>query len=73
MADKISGLTKLTSTPAAGDVVAIVDVSDTTQATSGSTRGIEMTHLLGGLPKIVTGYQGYVIVAGPTSTNRYLC
>lgn len=45
MGDIISGLTALT-TPAASDLVAVVDVSDTTQAASGSTRKVTMSDLL---------------------------
>ena len=71
MANKITGLTELATTPAGGDVVPIVDVSDTTQATSGTTKHISMSNLLGGLPKVVSGYQGYVIIPGPSSTSRY--
>lgn len=44
MATKISGLTELTA-PASGDLVAIVDVSDTTMAASGSTRKITCDNL----------------------------
>ena len=32
----------------------------------------ETKYLLDGLPKIVTGYDGYVVMAGPSSTDRYL-
>jgi hypothetical protein len=44
---KISALTELTI-PAVGDWVPIVDVSDTTQAASGSTKKITKTNLFGG-------------------------
>lgn len=50
MADtKISALTELAETPATGDLVALVDVSDTTQAASGTTKKITRTNLVGGL------------------------
>lgn len=50
MADtKISALTELAETPATGDLVAIVDVSDTTQAATGSTKKITRSNLVGGL------------------------
>jgi len=45
MADaKISGLSELTS-PANGDLIPIVDVSDTTQAVSGTTKYIQKSNL----------------------------
>jgi hypothetical protein len=42
---KISDLTALGAAPATGDLVAIVDVSDTTQAASGSTKKITAANL----------------------------
>jgi len=46
MADaKISGLSELTS-PANGDLIPIVDVSDTTQAASGTTKFIQKSNLV---------------------------
>jgi len=48
MADaKISGLSELTS-PADGDKIPIVDVSDTTQAASGTTKFIQKSNLVTG-------------------------
>ena len=72
MAEKLTDLTALSARPATNDVTYIVDVSDTTDATSGTSKQITMSNLLDGLPKIVTGYSGYVVVPGPSSTNRYL-
>lgn len=42
---KISGLTALAAAPASGDLVAIVDVSDTTQAATGTTKKITASNL----------------------------
>lgn len=50
----------------------IVDVSDTTDSVNGTSKRISVNNLLGGLPKIVTGYTGYLVIPGPSSTNRYL-
>lgn len=48
MADtKITALTELNATPATGDILPIVDVSDTTQASSGSTKHITLTNMAG--------------------------
>lgn len=49
---KISELTELTTT-ATGDLVPIVDVSDTTDSASGTTKKITMTNLLGSTPGIL--------------------
>lgn len=49
MADtKISALTALATTPASGDLFAIVDVSDPTQAASGTTKKITAANALAG-------------------------
>ena len=48
-AEKISGLTALAVAPAAGDLLAIVDVSDTTDAASGTTKKITTANLFAGL------------------------
>lgn len=45
---KISDLTALAVAPASGDLVALVDVSDTTDASSGTTKKITVTNLLAG-------------------------
>lgn len=45
---RISDLTALAVAPASGDLVALVDVSDTTDAASGTTKKITITNLLGG-------------------------
>lgn len=50
MADaKISALTALSETPASGDLIPIVDVSDTTDAATGTTKKVTRTNLVGGL------------------------
>jgi hypothetical protein len=50
MADaKISALTELAEAPAAGDLFAVVDVSDTTDAASGTTKRITAANLRDGL------------------------
>jgi hypothetical protein len=48
-AEKISGLTALAVAPATGDLLAIVDVSDTTDAASGTTKKITTANLFAGL------------------------
>jgi hypothetical protein len=44
---KISALTALAVAPAAGDLLAIVDISDTTDAASGTTKKIAVSNLIG--------------------------
>jgi len=44
---KISALTELTEAPAIGDLLAVVDVSDTTDAASGTTKKDKAQHVLG--------------------------
>lgn len=49
MADsKISSLSELATTPASSDLLPIVDVSDTTQGATGTTKKIQITNLTGG-------------------------
>jgi len=50
---KITDLAAVT-TPASGDLLAIVDISDTTQAATGSTRKITYSNLIGGALNILT-------------------
>ena len=49
-AEKISNLTSLAVAPATGDLLPIVDVSDTTDAASGTTKKITVTEFLEALP-----------------------
>jgi len=50
MADtKITSLTELNATPASGDTLYIVDVSDTTDGATGTSKKITRTNLIGGL------------------------
>ena len=72
MADKITNKQELAVRPESDDVLYIVDVDDLTGSSSGRSKHIKMDTLLAGLPKIVTGYDGYVIIPGASSTNRYL-
>lgn len=55
--EKISELTALT-TPAAGDLIPIVDVSDTTDAASGTTKKIAYSDLLAGATPLMVGANG---------------
>lgn len=66
---KISALTALGATPASGDLFSIVDVSDTTQAASGSTKKITAAYLAvtDGFVATVTG-GGVVSLGGFTIT-----
>ena len=63
MADaKISALTALGAAPAVGDRIPIVDVSDTTQAASGTTKYVTVAQAFTnpaftGTPTATTGYQ----------------
>lgn len=70
---KITDLTALT-TPASGDFVPIVDVSDTTQASSGTTKKITYTNFSSGLtsglaPSASPTFTGTVTVTGTTIVN----
>ena len=66
MADKkISALTELT-TPADGDKIPIVDVSDTTQAASGTTKFIQKLNLA---PSAVWSLLEEVVCSGQSSIN----
>lgn len=50
MADtKLTALTELAATPASGDLAYIVDVSDTTDGSNGTSKKITRTNLIGGL------------------------
>lgn len=54
MADtKISGLGELTTTPDATDLIPVVDVSDLSQASSGTTKFVKRSNLVGGLAATV--------------------
>ena len=71
-AEKLSAKTELTTRPAKDDYTYIVDFSDKTDATTGTSKRIQNQNLFDGLPKIVTGYQGYIVIPGPSSTDNYL-
>tara|TARA_Y100001938_G_scaffold20715_1_gene26320 strand:- start:5332 stop:8463 length:3132 start_codon:yes stop_codon:yes gene_type:complete len=51
---KISAFTELTEAPATGDVLPIVDVSDTTGASTGTTKKVSLTNLSAGIVDIST-------------------
>ena len=51
---KISAFTELTEAPATGDVLPIVDVSDTTGAPTGTTKKVSLTNLSAGIVDIST-------------------
>ena len=57
----ISGFTALATAPAGGDLLAIVDVSDTTDAATGTTKKITATNFFAGLPS--TGLPFELVVA----------
>lgn len=71
MAEKLSAKTELATRPAKDDYTYIVDFSDKTDAATGTSKRIQNQNLFDGLPKIVVGYQGYVVIPGPTSTDNY--
>lgn len=72
MADtKISDLTALAETPATGDLVPLVDVSDTSMAASGTTKKITRQNLVGGLaPTASPSFTGTVTL--PTGLTGVL-
>lgn len=61
---KISDLTALT-TPASGDLIPIVDVSDTTQAASGTTKKITYANLTPFAPTASPTFTGTVVIPTP--------
>lgn len=66
---KISGLTALGSgLIASGDLLAVVDVSDTTQAASGTTKYITVASLFANIPTPVTVAQGTITAAANAVT-----
>lgn len=70
---KISDLTALTTT-ATGDLIPIVDVSDTTQASSGTTKKITWANFILGIttgfaPSASPTFTGTVTVTGATIVN----
>lgn len=73
MADaKISALTSLASGHATGDLLPIVDVSDTTQAASGTTKQTTLANLLANLPgptnAVGISYTGQSLTGSNAST-----
>lgn len=64
---KISSLTALAVAPAAGDLLAIVDISDTTDAASGTTKKITTTNFFAGLPATGTPFE-LVVACSDEST-----
>ena len=70
MADsKISALTSLASGHASGDLLPIVDVSDTTQAASGTTKQTTVANLLANLPGATNANSVSVTGASLTGSN----
>lgn len=55
--EQISGFSALAAAPAAGDLLAIVDVSDTTDAATGTTKKITTTDFFAGLPATGTPFE----------------
>lgn len=71
MADsKISDLTALASGHATGDLLPIVDVSDTTQAASGTTKKTTFQALMQNLPDGTVGAPGLSFQADPNTGIR---
>lgn len=68
MADsKISALTELSAAPASGDLLVLVDVSDTTMAASGTDKKITFTNLTGTFLTSSTGLLATGATTGATS------
>lgn len=59
----ISGFTALGGAPASGDLLAVVDVSDTTDSAQGTTKKMTLTNLIAGLPAPTTGTPFELVVA----------
>lgn len=66
MADKLTDRTALGTHPAENDLHYVVDVSDTTDDATGTSKKVTTAnkHLVtNGWQKRVTGYQGYIVLA----------
>lgn len=59
----ISGFTALGGAPAAGDLIPIVDISDTTDHANGTTKKMTVTNLLAAVPVPTTGTPFEMVVA----------
>lgn len=57
-AGEVTSLTALSEAPASGDLVEVVDVSDTTYSANGTNKKITATNLLNGISSIFTGNVG---------------
>lgn len=62
---KISSLTELTTTPADGDLIQVVDVSDTTFGAGGTNKKIQYSNLVQPVPSTA----GYVMLHGSFFDN----
>lgn len=72
MADKLTDRTPLGTHPAENDLHYVVDVSDTTDDPTGTSKKVTTAnkHLVtNGWPKRVTGYVGYIVMAGPANLD----
>lgn len=67
---KISQLSELATTPAADDLIQVVDVSDTTFGASGTNKKIQYSNLVGGGDQFLT-YSGGAYISS-TGTFFYL-
>lgn len=61
MAEEISSFTALGAAPAVGDLIPVVDVSDTTDSPEGTTKKMTITNLLAAIP--VTGTPFELVIA----------
>lgn len=55
--EQISDFTALAVAPAGGDLLALVDISDTTDAATGTTKKITVTNFFAGLPATGTPFE----------------
>lgn len=69
MGYKITQLTALGGNPSANDIIPVVDVSDTTQASSGSTKKMTVTELANSIGVGDTGPKGDTGVKGDTGNT----
>lgn len=65
---KISEMTELASTPSSGDLIEIVDVSDTSEAATGTNKKVQYSNLVPSQPAASTTVSGIVELATSAET-----
>lgn len=69
MAEKLTDREEVTDI-ANDDLIHVVDIGDTTDSPEGTSKKATKGNILKGLPKTVSGYEGYLILPGALNTNR---